>query len=452
MAEATPSAGGGVSARQIFALAFPALGVLAAMPLYLMLDTAVVGRSLGAFDLAALAAGAAVHSAVTTQLTFLSYGTTARSSRLFGAGRRSEAVAEGVQATWIGLAVGLALASIIWLFGDSIALFMTGEERTAAATSSWLSVNAVSIPLTLVIMAGNGWLRGVQDTRRPLIFVLAGLVPGGISLPLLVDAFGLNGSAVANVLGMGITALLFLICLAREHAGGWAPKPKVMWRQLILGRDLILRSLSFQVAFLSAAAVAARFGTAPLAAHQIMLQLWNFITLVLDSLAIAAQTLTGAALGRGSVKVARRLGRQVTLFSTIFALILATVFALGSTLIPRIFTTDEAVLAAMRGPWWLLLMMIVLGGVVFAIDGVLLGAGDAAFLRTISIGSVVVGFLPAIWLSYALDGGLSGIWIGLLAFIAIRLVAVVQRFRSMKWAVTDEDLGSAPESGENRKE
>lgn len=439
MAGAVSAAGGGVSAREIFALAFPALGVLAAMPLYLMLDTAVVGRTLGAFELAALAAGAAVHSAVTTQLTFLSYGTTARSSRLFGAGRRADAVAEGVQATWIGLAVGFILAGIIWLFGDPIAMFMTGDERTAAATGSWLSVNAFAIPLTLVIMAGNGWLRGVQDTRRPLIFVLVGLVPGALSLPLLVRAFGLNGSAMANVLGMGITAVLFLVCLAREHRGGWRPEPKVMWRQLILGRDLILRSLSFQVAFLSAAAVAARFGTAPLAAHQIMLQLWNFITLVLDSLAIAAQALTGAALGRGSVAVARRVGRQVTLFSTIFAAALAAVFALGANLIPRIFTTDEAVLEAMRGPWWLLLIMIVLGGVVFAIDGVLLGAGDAAFLRTISIASVVVGFLPAVWISYAVGGGLTGIWMGLLAFIAIRLVAVVHRFRSMKWAVTDGD-------------
>lgn len=430
-----------VSARQIFSLAFPALGVLAAMPLYLLLDTAVVGRTLGAFELAALAAGAAVHSAVTTQLTFLSYGTTARSSRLFGAGKRQAAVAEGVQATWIGLAVGVLLAAIIWIFGGPIAMFMTGDEATAAATRSWLSVNAFSIPLTLVVMAGNGWLRGIQDTRRPLIFVLIGLVPGALSLPLLVGQFGLNGSAMSNVLGMGITAALFIACLAREHSGGWAPQPRVMWQQLILGRDLILRSLSFQVAFLSAAAVAARFGTAPLAAHQIMLQLWNFITLVLDSLAIAAQTLTGAALGRRSVQAARGVGTQVIRFSTIFAVLLAAVFALGADIIPRIFTTDAPVLEAISGPWWLLLAMIVLGGVVFAIDGVLLGAGDAAFLRTISIASVVFGFLPGIFISYALDGGLTGIWTGLLAFIAIRLVAVIWRFQSMKWATTDAPDG-----------
>ena len=426
-----------VSARKIFSLALPALGVLSAMPLYLLLDTAVVGR-LGAFELAALAAGSAIQSSVTTQLTFLSYGTTARSARLYGAGKRGAAVAEGVQATWLGLAVGVLLASVIWLFGDQIALLMAGDGEIAAATAQWLKVSAFAIPLTLIVMAGNGWLRGIQDTRRPLYFVLAGMIPGAIAIFPLVDRFGLVGSAMANVLGMGITAVAFVICLIVEHQGSWRPRAKIIWRQFILGRDLILRSLSFQVAFLSAAAVAARFGTAPLAAHQIMLQLWNFITLVLDSLAIAAQALTGAALGRGTVDVARRVGRQVTGYSVVFAGALAVVFALGAGVIPRIFTTDSAVLDAMRTPWWILLVMIVLGGVVFALDGVLLGAGDAAFLRTISIASVLFGFLPGVWISYAVDGGLPGVWMGLLAFIAIRLVAVWWRFTSMRWAVTGQ--------------
>lgn len=428
-----------VSARQIFSLALPALGVLAAMPLYLLLDTAVVGR-LGAFELAALAAGAAVQSSVTTQLTFLSYGTTARSARLYGAGNRQGAIAEGVQATWVGLAVGLLLASVIWLFGDDFALWLTSDESIAEATTSWLHISAFAIPLTLMIMAGNGWMRGIQDTKRPLYFVLAGVVPGSIAIVLFVHWFGLNGSAMANVLGMAITATCFLVCLAREHEGSWKPQPKIMWRQLILGRDLILRSLSFQVAFLSAAAVAARAGTAELAAHQIMLQLWNFLSLVLDSLAIAAQSLTGAALGKGSIDRARVVGVQVTRYSMVFAAGLALVFAAGFNVIPRIFTPDVDVLEVIRGPWWILIFMIVMGGVVFALDGVLLGASDAAFLRTISIGSVLLGFLPGVWIAHALDAGLVGIWRGLAAFIALRLLAVVWRFRSMKWALVGESL------------
>jgi len=425
-----------VSARQIFGLALPALGVLAATPLYLLLDTAVIGR-LGAFELAALAVGTTVQSTVTTQLTFLSYGTTARASRLFGQGQREGAVAEGVQASWVGLGVGLLLAGVVWLFAEQIGLALSDDAATAAAAAQWLHIEAVAIPLTLLIMAGNGWLRGVQDTRRPLWFTLAGVIPGAILIPILVGRFGLPGSAMANVVGIGITSSLFLLALRREHTGSWRPRWDIMRRQLVMGRDLIVRSLSFQVAFISAAAVAARFGTSALAAHQILLQLWNFITLVLDSLAIAAQALTGAALGRGTVGVAKQVGQRVTLYSLLFAGALGAVFALGAGVIPRIFTDDGDVLASMSGPWWLMIVMIILGGVVFALDGVLLGAGDAGFLRTITVLAVIGGFLPGVWLAFALDGGLTGIWVGLFAFILIRLVAVVWRFRSGAWAVVD---------------
>lgn len=425
-----------INARTIFGLALPALGVLAAMPLYLLLDTAIVGR-LGSFELAALGAGATVQSMLTTQLTFLSYGTTARASRLYGQGKKSSAIAEGVQATWVALAVGGLLATVLWIFGTTIAQWLTGDPQVASATASWLHVSALAIPLTLVIMAGNGWMRGIQNTRWPFYFTLAGVIPGAITLPFLVSSFGLVGSAWANVFGMGLTATCFVVCLLRAHDGSWAPRSRVIIRQLVLGRDLILRSLAFQVAFLSAAGVAARFGTHALAAHQIMLQLWNFLTLVLDSLAIAAQALIGAALGSKTVAKARSTGLRITWYSTIFALCLAVIFVIFSGWIPRVFTDDPGVLEAIATPWWLLVSMIVLGGVLFAFDGVLLGAGDVAFLRTITIASVVLGFLPGVWLAYLVDGGLTGIWCGLLAFIALRTLAVVYRFQSMKWAVTD---------------
>ena len=155
-----------------------------------------------------------------------------------------------------------------------------------------------------------------------------------------MSRFGLVGSAAANVLGMGVTAAGFLIVLARSHDGSWRPDAGVIKSQLVLGRDLILRSLSFQVAFVSAAAVAGRVGVAALAAHQIMLQLWNFLSLVLDSLAIAAQTMTGSALGTGDSRAARAVGEKVIVLSSWFALTLAAVFAVGGPVIRRIFTTD----------------------------------------------------------------------------------------------------------------
>ncbi|MGX0118391.1 MATE family efflux transporter [Corynebacterium otitidis] len=427
-----------MSLRQVLSLALPALGVLAATPLYLLLDTAVVGR-LGGFELAALAAASAVYSQVTTQLTFLSYGTTARAARLYGMGRRSDAVAEGVQSTWVAIGVGLVLAALVGGFAGPIGRFMAADDEVGAASASWLRIAALGIPLVLITMAGNGWLRGLSNTRWPLYFTLAGVVPGAILVPILVNRLGLVGSAIATVTGTAITAACFLAALAREHEGSWRPRWSVIRRQLVLGRDLIVRSLSFQVAFLSAAFVAARWGQAALAAHQIMLQLWNFVSLVLDSLAIAAQALTGAALGRGTARPARRVGSLVTGYSVAVAAVIAAVFALGAGLIPQIFTPDEAVHDALSGPWWVLVAMIVAGGVVFALDGVLIGAADAAFLRNVTIASVVLGFLPGVWLAYFFDGGLVGVWSGLLVFVLIRLVAGVWRFRSMRWAENQVD-------------
>lgn len=279
-----------------------------------------------------------------------------------------------------------------------------------------------------------------MDARRSehcktAAFTLAGLIPGAIAVPVFVHQWGLAGSAWATVLGMAIMASLFLWELHREHVGSWRLQWGVVKRQLVLGRDLIVRSASFQVAFLSAAAVASRFGTAQLAAHQIMIQLWNFLSLVLDSLAIAAQALTGAALGARSAKHARSVGTKVTFYSTAFALGLGAVLALGIGIIPALFTTDAVVLEVIRLPWLIMIVMVVLGGVVFALDGVLLGASDAAFLRTLTVVSVLCGFLPGVWAAYALGAGLPGVWCGLALFVFIRFLGVVYRFRSMRWAV-----------------
>ena len=237
---------------------------------------------------------------------------------------------------------------------------------------------------------------------------------------------------------MSIIAALFVRELHKEHTGSWQFQWHVVREQLILGRDLILRSASFQVAFLTATAVVSRVGTASLAGHQIMMQLWNFMSLILDSLAIAAQSLTGAALGAGSARHARSVGSKVALYSTIFSGLLAVVFAAGAGIIPRIFTSSPEVLDAISQPWWILVAMVIGGGVVFAFDGVLLGAGDAAFLRTLTISSVLVGFLPGVILAHFMGTGLTGVWCGLAAFIAFRMVGVVYRFRSMKWAVVQE--------------
>ncbi|GAA4968502.1 MATE family efflux transporter [Pseudonocardia tropica] len=464
MTRPAPIAGG---PRDILRLALPALPVLAAEPLFLLVDTAVVGR-LGGLPLASLAVAAVLFAQVTTQLTFLSYGTTARAARFHGAGRRSAAVAEGVQATWLALGVGLLVVALGQLAAAPLAGLLAGDPVIAEGAVSWLRIALLGAPLVLVTLAGNGWMRGVQDTRRPMWIVIGGNLLSALLCPLLVHGagdwagWGLEGSAIANVAGQAVAASLFLRALVVERrrapAGDpvrFAPDTAVLRSQATMGRDLVVRSLGFQACFLSATAVAARFGSESVAAHQIVLQLWVFQSLVLDAVAIAAQSLVGAALGgaagehgadggrgadgeRADTGPARALAARVTRYGLVLGCGFGVLFAALYPVLPPVFTRDAAVLAAVPAAWWFFTALQPIAGVVFALDGVLLGAGDAAFLRTTTLLAALGGFLPMIWLSLLFGWGLAGIWTGLAAFMVVRLVAVGLRARSGRWAVPGE--------------
>ncbi|EKF24177.1 MATE efflux family protein [Mycolicibacterium hassiacum DSM 44199] len=429
----------GVGARRIAALALPALGVLAAEPLYLLFDLAVVGR-LGALPLAGLAIGGLILGVVATQLTFLSYGTTARAARHFGADDRPAAVGEGVQATWLALGLGVVIVVAVQAAAVPLVTVIASAADIADAALSWLRIAILGAPAILVSLAGNGWMRGVQDTVRPLRYVVTGFGVSALLCPTLV--FGwlglprleLAGSAVANAVGQWLAALLFLRALLGERVP-LRLVPSVLRAQVVMGRDLLLRTMAFQACFVSAGAVAARFGAAAVAAHQVVLQLWSFLALVLDSLAIAAQSLVGAALGAGAFGNAKSVAWRVTGFATAAAAVLAAVLALGAEVLPTVFTADGAVLAEIGVPWWFMVAQLPVAGIVFALDGVLLGAGDARFMRTATLISALAGFLPLIWLSLMFGWGLLGIWAGLSTFMVLRLIFVGWRAVSGHWLV-----------------
>ncbi|BBY77987.1 MATE family efflux transporter [Mycolicibacterium parafortuitum] len=427
------------TSRRIAGLALPALGVLAAEPIYLLFDLAVIGR-LGALSLAGLAIGALIMGVLSSQLTFLSYGTTARAARFYGAGDRATAVQEGVQATYLALGIGVTVVAAVQLTAVPLVSALAAGGEIADAALPWVRIASLAVPAILIAAAGNGWMRGVQDTVRPLRYVVVGFALSAVLCPVLVYGWfgapelGLPGSAVANVVGQWLAAALFCRALVVEKVP-LRLQPAVVRAQVMMGRDLVLRTMAFQACFISAGAVAARFGAASVAAHQVVLQLWSFLALVLDSLAIAAQSLVGAALGAGQLAHAKAVAWRVTIFSTVAGFVLAAVFALGSSVFPTVFTSDQSVLDEIGVPWWFLVAQLPVAGIVFALDGVLLGAGDATFMRNATLASALLGFLPLIWLSLAFGWGLLGIWAGLSTFMVLRLVFVGWRALSGRWLI-----------------
>ena len=425
------------SARRVIALAASAFAVLAAEPLYLLVDTAVVGH-LGPQPLAALGIGAALMALLTIVGAFVEYGTTARSARWYGAGDTSAAIREGVQATWLAVIIGVAVVALGEIFAGPLTSALAGGAGTTQHLAlTWFRVALLGMPGVLIVLAGNGWMRGVQRTREPVRIVLAANALSAAASPLLVYSAGLGllGSAIANVAAQAVGASLFLRALHRSGVG-LRPHRAIMRAQVVLGRDLIIRSAAFQVAFLTAAAVAARMGTAQIAAHQIGMQLWDFTALLLDSFAIAAQSLVGAALGAAAAATARTIAWQVARWGLYAGIGFAALYAAGWFAIPLAFTSAPDVIAQAHVLWGWFVGTLPAAGVVFALDGVLIGAGDVAFMRTITIIAAVFAFAPVNLAALALHWGLGGVWAGLTAFVTVRLIGMVWRTRGDRWQVT----------------
>jgi putative MATE family efflux protein len=428
-----------VPTRRLLGLAASAFVVLAAEPLYLLVDTAVVGH-LGATALAGLGVAGALMALLMLIGQFVEYGTTSRAARWFGAGRRETAVNEGVQASWLAVVIGLVVIALGEAFAHPMIGLLTGSNgEVRHAAESWFRIAVVGTPGVLLVLAGNGWMRGVQETRQPVRIVLVANALSAAASPVLVYPLhlGLEGSAIANVAAQVVGGALFLRALHRSSSSV-RPQWTVMGAQLVLGRDLVLRSAAFQVAFLSAAAVASRMGSAQIAAHQIGLQLWEFTALLLDSFAIAAQSLIGAALGAGDDATARRMAGQVARYGLWAGCAFSVLFAAGWVLIPQAFTSSHAVQHQAHLLWPWLIGMLPAAGVVFALDGVLIGAGDLGFMRTITLVAAVGAFAPLNLAALRWHWGIGGVWAGLTAFIGVRLAGMVWRTRTGHWIVLGE--------------
>lgn len=421
---------------EIARLAFPALGALAAEPLYILVDTAIVGH-LGRTPLAALAAAATVLG-VLAMFNFLQYGTTAQVARAVGAGEGHAAGRLGAQALWLSLAVGCVLAVVFAAFARPIVALVGVEGETARMAATYLRIVAIGIPSVFVALGGQGFLRGVSSLRAPLIVLVAGNLLNVVLELLLVYGLdlGIKGSAWGTAVAQTAMGIAFVGLILRHIPRGNRGLVATLARRLLsVGKFLFVRTAALITAFLIAGLVVARLGDAELAAYQISFQLLLFLALVLDSVAIAGQIIVGRELGAARVDQAYEASvRMITLSVVIGVTFAATLLALSDAL-PRLFSSDAAVLAQCALLWPFFALIQPLGAAVFALDGILIGASDGPYLA----GSMVFAFCTCaafLALSVWLDLGIRGVWGALVGLVVVRLLTMGLRFRRRRWIVT----------------
>ena len=423
--------------RQIFRLAIPALGALAAEPLYLLVDTAIVGH-LGREQLAALGIASVILGGAFAIFNFLQYGTTAQVARATGAGQGETAQRLGAQALWLSIAFGVAVSGLIALFAEPLVALIGGDGQAAEYAVTYLRIAAIGFPAAFLALGGQGYLRGIADLRTPLVIVIAGNVVNVVLELLFVYGFhwGIAGSAAGTAVAqLGMGAAFVVAVLRRLGRGHLRPHLALARRVLSLGGWIFLRTSALMSSFVLAGAVATRFGDASIAAHQIAFQLFILLALVLDSIAIAGQIIVGQELGAGRTERAFAAStRMVWIAVAAGGLFSLAMLALADVL-PRAFTGDASVLDEAAVLWPLFALMQPLSGAVFALDGILIGAGDGPFLAA-SMATAFVACAIVLGLVLSWDWGIRGVWAALVVLILVRLTLMTARFRRGRWLVT----------------
>lgn len=429
--------------RRILGLALPAFAALVAQPLFVLADTAIVGH-LGTDSLAGLGVGSAVSFTVGGLFVFLAYGSTATVARLVGAGKRSEAVAAGVQAIWLGAALGALVGTLCWLLAPELAAGLGAAGAPHAHAVAYLRWSLPGLPGVLAGFAVVGTLRGLADGRTPMLLAVGAAVfnlAGDVVLVLGLG-WGIAGAGAATMaaeLLMGVVGVLTVLRGARRLGAPVAPGPAGLGRSLSVGAPLLVRTVALRVALLLTTWVAARFGAVTLAAHQVSMSIWSFLQYALDAVAIAGQTLIGQALGASRVDEARALTRRMIAWSLGAGLVLGLVILPGRAVVAGLFTSDEQVGAAVAAVLLVIGLTLPISAWVTLFDGVLIGAGDARYLARASV-VTLVGYAPlALAVAHAAaPDGLPVAWLWLaftVGFMGLRAATLWWRQRTDAWLV-----------------
>jgi putative MATE family efflux protein len=402
-------------------------------------DTAIVGH-LGRPQIAALGLAGTVLSGTFTIFNFLTYGTTAVVARASGAGQHERAAGFAAQALWVSIAIGALLLLVCEALAAPLLQGLGGHGRSGHFALVYFRIAAAGLPAALVSLAGQGYLRGVSNLRRPLVIVIASNVANLILELLFVYGlgWGIAGSAAGTALAQAGMGIAFVLELLHPHAESRRPNFRAMQPMVRVGRQIFARTTALYASFLVAASVCTRMGDAQIGAHQIAFQLYVFLALILDAVAIAGQVIIGRALGAGDAAGAYTAAARMIGWAVLVGAVFAVVLLPLAHTVPRAFTGDPAVLRQAAELWPLFALMQPLGGAVFALDGILIGASDTAYLMWSMLAASAL-FITLAVLALELGWGVVGVWAALDVLIAARLALLGYRFLGRRWAVIGWD-------------
>ncbi|MHC3470308.1 MATE family efflux transporter [Streptomyces sp. 7R007] len=438
-APATPRAGRRQHDREIVALAVPAFGALVAEPLFVMADSAIVGH-LGTAQLAGLGVASALLTTAVSVFVFLAYATTAAVARRVGAGDLHAAIRQGMDGIWLALLLGAAVIAVVLPAAPTFVDVFGASDTAAPYATTYLRISALGIPAMLVVLAATGVLRGLQDTKTPLYVAVAGFVANAaLNAGLVYGAdLGIAGSAWGTVIaqcGMAAVYLTVVVRGARRHGASLRPDLAGIRASAQAGAPLLVRTLSLRAILMIATAVAARLGDADIAAHQIILSLWSLLAFALDAIAIAGQAIIGRYLGAGDADGARQACRRMVEWGVAVGVVLGILVVVARPAFLPLFTSDSVVKDAALPALVIVALSQPISGVVFVLDGVLMGAGDGPYLAWAMLVTLAV-FAPVALLVPTLGGGLTALWGAMTLMMTVRLLTLWLRARSGRWMVT----------------
>ena len=424
---------------EILRLAVPAFGALIAEPLFLLADSAIVGR-IGTTALGGLGVASQALTTLVSISIFLAYGTTAAVARQLGAGNRPAAIRQGIDGLWLAGAIGAVVLVAGWPLAPAVIHLFGASAGVSAGAVIYLRISLLGAPAMLAVLAGTGVLRGLQDTRTPLaVAVCANLVNIVLNAVLVLGLhWGLAGSAWGTVIAQNAAAAVYLTVVARgaRRAGvAFGPDRAGVRAAALAGAALVVRTISLQAVLVVTTAMAARMGDDAIAAHQIAFRLWVLLAFALDAIAIAGQAITGRYLGAGDVAGARAATRRMTGWGVAYGLVFGAALLAVRPFLPEVFAVTPAVARLLLAVLLVVAVQQPVAGVVFVLDGVLIGAGDQNYLALVGLATMAVFAAAALYV-HVTGGGLVALWLAYSVWMVARFVTLALRARGTAWLVT----------------